>query len=1169
MTPNSTLASGFQEAIAITGLTQPTSVHFAPDGRVFATQKNGLILVYDSLTDTTPTVFADLRSEVDDYWDRGLMSLALDPNFPASPYVYVIYAYDAPIGGVAPTWNDACPTPPGPTTDGCVISGRVSRLTVDTSTYTMVPGSENVIINAWCQQFPSHSTDDLVFGPDGALYVTAGEGSNFNSVDYGQYGNTYAGDTRNPCGDPPGGVGGAMTPPSAEGGSLRAQSLRRNSGEPAVLNGTLIRIDPATGDGLPNNPNFSSSDLNARRIDAYGMRNPFRFTFRPGTNEVWIGDVGWGDWEEINRVTDPTQPSLNFGWPCYEGANPQPSFQSTGLNLCTSLYAAQTSVVPYYAYQHGVAVVPGENCTTANGSAISGLAFYQGNAYPAAYHGALFFADYTRNCIWAMKLGSNELPDPSQISIIVGNAGHPVDLETGPGGDLFYVDMNDGQIREIQAVGPNAIAAATTPTSGPSPLTVQFDGTQSTDTDPNATLTYSWDLDGDGTFEDSTSPTPSFTYTTEKQYSVRLKITDSNGASNVSNPLVVTVGAVPVPTIISPSSSFTWKVGDTISFSGSAVDGHGNPLPDSALTWNVLMHHCIGNTSDCHVHFVQTFSQMASGSFTAPDHEYPSYLELQLTATDPSNGLSATVSERLDPKTVTLTFQSTPPGASLSVDGFTGPTPFTYGVIVGSNNSVSAPDQQSLGGSDYVFSAWSDHGAQSHTIVAGSTPATYSASYIPAPNISKTWYFGEGYTGTGFSEFLTLANPNSGAATVQVQYLLDVGSPVVKVYTVAANSRYTVYVNGEVPAGRGVSMVVTANVPIVAERPMYFFYTGHPNLSIPGGTDVLGATALGTQFDFGYLDTTNASGAVHDTFLTILNPQSSAMDVTINYYAAAGGAAIVRTHSVPTNSRGTVFVGSEGLPAGQYGALVTLSAPGLVERPLYLVDGVTGYTGSADVVGVPNLLTQWYFAEGYTSATFSERYILFNPNGSATSATVTFLKSDGSTVAVPVSLAAGAQQVVDANSALGSTGVNNSVTVTAAQPILAERFMSFSFSGASAIPGATDVIGAPAPGYFAYFAEGYSGTGFSEFLTLENPDPTNTADVTVKYLPQNGGAPTIQTYTVAPHSRYTVYTNAVMPGQSFSMVVQSDVPIVSERPMYFNYNSSGQTGGTDVAGYQP
>ena len=178
-----------------------------------------MIKVFASLTATSPTTFADLRTKVDDYWDRGLLGLALDPNFPTSPYVYVLYTYDAPL--VAPPgWNDACPTPPGPTTDGCIVSGRLSRLTADASGNTMV--SEQVLVNDWCQQFPSHSIGTLAFGPDGALYVSGGEGANFNAVDYGQYGNTYSQINSNPCGDPPAGVGGVQAPPTAEGGALRS-----------------------------------------------------------------------------------------------------------------------------------------------------------------------------------------------------------------------------------------------------------------------------------------------------------------------------------------------------------------------------------------------------------------------------------------------------------------------------------------------------------------------------------------------------------------------------------------------------------------------------------------------------------------------------------------------------------------------------------------------------------------------------------------------------------------------------------------------------------------------------------------------------------------------------------------------------------------------------------
>ena len=168
-------------------------------------EKSGLIKVFDNLADTTPTVFADLRTNVHNFWDRGLLGMELHPQFPAQPYVYVLYTHDAAIGGTAPRWgtagatSDGCPTPPGSTDDGCVVSGRLSRLQANGNVMT---GSEQVLIEDWCQQYPSHSMGTLEFGADGALYVTGGDGASFNFVDYGQDGNPV-----NPCGDPPGGAG--------------------------------------------------------------------------------------------------------------------------------------------------------------------------------------------------------------------------------------------------------------------------------------------------------------------------------------------------------------------------------------------------------------------------------------------------------------------------------------------------------------------------------------------------------------------------------------------------------------------------------------------------------------------------------------------------------------------------------------------------------------------------------------------------------------------------------------------------------------------------------------------------------------------------------------------------------------------------------------------------
>ena len=113
------LPPNFQESVVFSSLTEPTAIQFAPapDGRIFVAEKSGLVKVFDSLTDTTPDIFADLRTKVFNYWDRGLLGLALAPNFPADPYVYVLYTHDALIGGTAPLFGT-----PNTSSDNCFFS---------------------------------------------------------------------------------------------------------------------------------------------------------------------------------------------------------------------------------------------------------------------------------------------------------------------------------------------------------------------------------------------------------------------------------------------------------------------------------------------------------------------------------------------------------------------------------------------------------------------------------------------------------------------------------------------------------------------------------------------------------------------------------------------------------------------------------------------------------------------------------------------------------------------------------------------------------------------------------------------------------------------------------------------------------------------------------------
>jgi hypothetical protein len=248
---------------------------------------------------------------------------------------------------------------------------------------------------------------------------------------------------------------------------LRSQDLR-TSGDPVTLDGAVIRVDPATGAALPSNPQFGNPDPNARRIIAYGLRNPFRFAFRPSTSELWIGDVGWGDWEEINRIVDPIDSGVeNFGWPCYEGPNKLAAVDNVNLAICENLYAqASADTKPYHAYRHIDKVVPGEACPSGS-SSISGMSFEfstGSSPYPSAYDDALFFADYSRDCIWVMKKGGGSVPAPGLIETLVSDAGNPVALERGLDGLIYYADLDNGTIHRIDFAG-----ASTPPTVGTPP----------------------------------------------------------------------------------------------------------------------------------------------------------------------------------------------------------------------------------------------------------------------------------------------------------------------------------------------------------------------------------------------------------------------------------------------------------------------------------------------------------------------------------------------------------------------------------------------------------------------------------------------------------------------------------------------------------------------------
>jgi glucose/arabinose dehydrogenase len=735
------LPGGFQDEIVFSGLEEPTTLGLANDGRVFVAEKTGRIKVFDALGDPTPTLFADLRTYVYDSGDRGLLGLALDPDFPAEPYVYALYTYDHMLGeaGGAPKWGepddsgDVCPLPEGADVNECPVSGRLVRLTAEGGGDQAVEEDGEVrqeeLVEGWCQQFSSHSVGDLEFGPDGALYASGGEGASFYAIDYGQFGWPQ----KNQCGDPPGLPGTALSPPSAEGGALRSQDARTLA-DPTGLSGSVIRIDPDTGLGLPSNPMFSSFDANARRILAYGFRNPFRFAIDPDDGRLYVGNVGWGSYEEIDRLPAAPSEPLNSGWPCYEGRSENPGYESAGLGLCEGLYAEPDAAAsPFFLYRRSGTVVPGDPCSAEAGSALSGLVVYPGGPYPATYDGALFFADSVRGCIYAMLPDEDGHPDPLNVTPFLSDGGiYPgIDLEVGPDGRLYYVrlfgdDFEDGEIHRIsfEPDAPIARLSASPEWGAADPLEVELDATGSSD--PNGDpLTYEWDLDGDGTFETSGGSQRSELFGGDENVTVAVRVSD--GLHVGSDRVTIYPGDTPPqPVIDQPEADFEWRVGEEVEFSGYAEDAEED-LGSARLHWKTRLYHCPGTASACHAHPLQIFPGVGGGSFAAPDHDYPAYLEISLSATD-SRGLSATESVTIDPRTVDLTIESDPGGLELTAGVRSAPAPFSFRAIEGSSLVLSAPATAHLNGREHTWSNWSDDGARVHAIVAEKS-RTYRASY--------------------------------------------------------------------------------------------------------------------------------------------------------------------------------------------------------------------------------------------------------------------------------------------------------------------------------------------------------------------------------------------------------------------------------------------------------
>lgn len=327
---NETRSTSFslEDAFPFLSFSNPVDLQSPKDGtnRLFVVEQQGRIIVFDNNRNTTTKkVFLDITDRVSWGGEMGLLGLAFHPQFSSNGYFYVNYTANNPRRTI------------------------VSRFQVSPTNPDSADKNSELILLTFNQPYSNHNGGCIAFGPDGFLYIASGDGGS-------------AGDPQN-----------------------NAQNIKN-------LLGKILRIDvdnpqPPRNYGIPaDNPFVNSSDPDVKKeIFAYGLRNPWKFSFDPLTNRLWCADVGQYDWEEIDLIIN----GGNYGWRCYEGNHPY------NLSGCTGSY-----IFPVYEYSH------------IEGISITGGYVYRGNLFPEL-NGKYIYGDFGSKKIWALSYDgsttSNEL----------------------------------------------------------------------------------------------------------------------------------------------------------------------------------------------------------------------------------------------------------------------------------------------------------------------------------------------------------------------------------------------------------------------------------------------------------------------------------------------------------------------------------------------------------------------------------------------------------------------------------------------------------------------------------------------------------------------------------------------------------------------------------------
>jgi PKD repeat protein len=764
------LPAGFGTSTELSGLTRPTRVAWAPDGRRFATEKDGVLKVAAAGSSTLQTVL-DIRSEVNSFQDRGLLGLAIDTNFASNGYVYLLYTYDL----------NRATTNPGPDSEAPTVS-QLRRLTLGANNQVLAsqvilgtrvsgicptPNNDTDCIPA---DGSSHSIGTVISAPDGTLFVGSGDGADYSVAD--------------PL-------------------SLRTYDERS-------LAGKIVHID-RDGRGLPGHSFCPAETVLTKvctKLYAKGFRNPFRFQLL-SSGALVVGDVGWSTYEEIDYVPAGGK---SYGWPCYEGPIRTPTWKDRA--ECAPEYAkegtANAHIGPIHAYLHDYALHP-------SWAVIVGPE-YTGDLYPAGYRGTVFWGDFGAGFLRRMQLNSSG--QVASMTNVAAGWNESVDIESAPNGDITWVDLNGwgdsaGFVDRLRYTPGNAnpvAVAAASPTSGTAPLTVNFDGSGSSDPDHDA-LTYDWDF-GDGSAHGSGAK-PSHTYG-DGTYTTTLTVSDGRGRSDTDTIQINASNTPPVPSIDAPVVGAKYRDGTALTVTGSATDAEENTLPASAFRWSVVLFH------KDHQHLLSNPSGVKTFQMTpVRDHDADSHYVIRLTVTD-AGGASVTTEREIFPETVPLHLRSIPTGAPLSYAGSALTAPWDTDTTIGFVGTVTAAQSFVSGGIQRDFLRWSSGAPRVHDLTVPNTDTTLTATYNARPAAAAT----ASATSVKIGEEVAFDGSGSSDAdgdALTYEWNFDDGSaPVGDVttsHTFVAPGEYDVTLSVRDAAGATAEQTMTVTVKPVVEEP--------------------------------------------------------------------------------------------------------------------------------------------------------------------------------------------------------------------------------------------------------------------------------------------------------------------------------------------------------------